>query len=209
MHKFLFGSVLFISASVAVAKPLIALDPFGSGLEFSEPTRSMPAEHPLYHRVSIEPLIGMTGHVGTPFTRFVGDKELYESLQQSLSDANMVAEPAAAKARLTVTWLGLDAPMTIGIGSHAKVRMRYDLRRVDNGQTIFSREIETQAASRGGDATVRLRSTARAAIATNIASAIHCLDKAATVGAPENCSLQVGGQFPNPITQVVTTYRRR
>lgn len=42
--------------------------------------------------------------------------------------------------------------------------VRYDLRGVDNGQTIFSREIATQAHFNGGNAAKRAKGTARDAI---------------------------------------------
>jgi hypothetical protein len=189
-----------LGAGAAAAKPAVALDPYAGGLTFSQAPGPLAPDHPLYHRVALAPLAGMPDRVGALFNRFADPKEVSGALHDALAGAGMAADaPAAAKARLTVTWLGLEAPIKIGFSSHATARIRYALTRVDNGQTIFARDIVTEVKAKGGDGAKRLQGTARAAIAANIASAIFCLDKAAYGQAPADCALGVSGRFDAPI----------
>ena len=198
--RILLLAAALLGAGAAQAKPPVALDPYAGGLTFSKAPARLAPDHPLYHRVALEPRAGMPDRVGHLFSKFADPKEVSGALRDALAGAGMAAEaPAAPKARLSVTWLGLEAPLKIGFSSHATARIRYALTRADNGQTIFTRDIVTEVKAKGGDGAKRLQGTARAAIAANIASAIFCLDKAAYGLAPADCALGVSGHFAAPV----------
>lgn len=200
---------LLLVPAAAMAKPAVSLEPFNRGLSFTpEAPRPLPPEHPLYHRVALDPLAGVPARVGPVLNTIASGREFEDALRQSLIAANFAASDGAPKARLTVTWLNFDAPMKISFSSSATSQLRYELRRIDNGELIFSRDIVTQTRASGGNAVDRFKGTGRAALQANIASALLCLDKAAYGTAPQDCALHPTGSFRAPIMVAVPVYRR-
>jgi hypothetical protein len=200
--------LLLLSAvpAAADAKPNRALLPFEGRYGFGpEAPRALPADHPLYGRVILETAAaGVHGQNAGAKSR-----EWDEALRSTLASGNMLArDPADARVRLTVRWRSLDVPFRIGISSRATMAALYELRRIDTGQVIFSREIVTQVQARGGNAATRAKGTGHAAVAANLASAFLCMDKAAFGHAPANCALSPTGSFPAPIAVVTPVYRR-
>lgn len=195
--------MLLAAASPAVAGPRVSLLPFESGLGFA-PARpqALQPDHPLFERVTVEPVQNMPGRIGSFLAPVTNPDEFNAALRQTLASANMLAGPDTARARLRVTWRQFDLPFRIGLSSRAMVSVHYELSRIDNGQVIFEREIVTQAESRGGEASARARGTGRAAVLANIASLTLCLDKAAVQWAPSDCALRPTGRFSAPITVV-------
>jgi hypothetical protein len=150
--------------------------------------RSLPKEHALYRRLVIEPVQSMPERVGSFLVPIVKPAQLDQALLATFTDANMIAVEKPS-ARLTVTWRSIDAPARISNSSHATVVIGYELRRIDNGATIFRRDITTRSSASGGDGAERLKANARMAIQRNIASIVACLDKAAYGTAPPDCAI--------------------
>jgi hypothetical protein len=191
MRYLLIPASLLIAAPVA-AKPLVPLaPPVGAAVHsVGAGPRSVPADHPLRGRITVEPVAAMPKRVGSLLIPVAKPAEFDTALKLALEHSNMLAGPEAApKARLHVTWRWLDAPAKIGFSAKARVAIAYELRRIDTGQTIFQREVTSEARTTGGgDASLRLRHNARAAIQRNIAGAITCLDLAAYGRAPADCA---------------------
>jgi hypothetical protein len=207
MRIMVLASLMLVSSAVDAKAP-VALNPFAGGLSFSETPRPLPPDHPLYRRIMLEPIADLPDRIGSMLNPITSGRELSAAVAATLAAGNMSADsPSGAKVRLTVTWLPLDAPLKIGPGAKAIARVRYELRRIDNGQAIFAREIVTRTRSTGGNAADRYKGTARAAILANLASAIVCFDKAAIGIAPADCALEVGGQFSAPIERTTIRYR--
>lgn len=207
--------ISIVAASLAIATAFPAqsktfpLQPIGLPFAPDSP-RPLTPDHPLYRQVALDPVIDMPGNVGKFLVPITSAKELNEALRETLDRANMLA-PAGAqpKAKLVVRWVGLDAPQKIGFSSHATASLSYTLMRVPSGEQLFRRDIVTAASSNGGDASDRLRGTARLALLTNLASAVVCLDKAAYQRAPADCALTpgMGYRAQNPVTMTVIPRR--
>jgi hypothetical protein len=194
MLKRLLLPLLLLGAPIA-ADARVPLAPTTPGA-FPIPVPAVAADHPLRNRIAVEPVVGMPRKVGSWLHPITNPAEFDAALRQTLSDTAMLAEAGAPpRARLTVTWREIDAPARIGMGSRAAVLIGYELRRVDNGATIFQRDIRTHSNSRGGDASERLKSNARAAILANIASVTLCLQRAAVAPAPADCAIDVQGRM--------------
>ena len=191
MRYLLIPASLLIAAP-ALAKPLVSLTPLVGTFPHSigAGPRSVPDDHPLRGRIAVEPIAAMPKRVGTLFVSVAKPAEFDTALKLALEHSRMLAGPEAApKARLHVTWRWLDAPGKIGNSAKASVAVAYELRRIDTGQTIFQREVTSEAKTTGGpDASQRLRHNARLAIQSNIAAAITCLDLAAYGRAPADCA---------------------
>jgi hypothetical protein len=185
-----------IALGLAAAAPTDAalaksfpLQPIGLPFAPESPT-PLPPTHPLYQRVALDPVADMPDKVGKFLIPITSAKEMNEALRQTLERANMLAPPGVQpKARLLVRWVGVNAPQKISFSSEATATLSYTLFRVENGQELFRRDISTASRSTGGDASDRLKGTARLAILTNLASAVLCLDKAAYQRAPADCAL--------------------
>lgn len=176
------------SPSAALAKAF-PLNPIGLPFAPDSPKPLSP-DHPLYRQVALDPVADMPSKVGSFLVPITSAKELNDALRQTLESANMLAPPGSQpKVRLVVRWAGLKAPAKISASSEATASLSYSLIRVDTGQELFRRDISTFSRSTGGDASDRLKGTARLAILTNLASAVVCLDKAAYMGAPADCAL--------------------
>lgn len=210
MRILAFMLLVMAATTPAAARPRIALDPFAGTLDFApERPRAVGSDHPLYRRVLFESVSAMPARVGPAFTPVSNAGEFNAAVRDAFAGANLLAaSPGEARVRLKVTWRRFDLPFRISLSSRATVAVNYELSRIDNGQVIFSREIVTEARATGGDAATRARETGRAAIATNLASATFCLDRAAVQGAPANCTLRPIGRFSAPIVVPVPVFRR-
>ena len=193
---------LAVAATPAAAVARTRLNPFASSLGFEpERPRVVDADHPLFGRLIVEDVQEMPSRIGSVFAPISSELEFNAELRATFESAHMLAaSPGEAQARLRIIWRQLDQPYHIGLSSHATVTVNYELSRIDSGEIIFSREIVTEAAFRGGNATIRARETARAAITANIASAALCIDRTAMQQAPQDCALRPVGSFSAPIT---------
>lgn len=199
------------NGSAVAARPIPSLNPFSGSLGFApERPRAVAPDHPLFGRITVEGVQGMPGRIGSFLMPVTSAAEFNDALRDTLAGANMLAaSPGAARFRLRVSWRRFDLPFRISVSSRAQVAVHYELSRIDNGQVIFSREIATGAQARGGNAAERARGTGRAAVATNIASAALCLDKAAILPPQQqSCLLSPVGSFSAPIAVSVPVYRR-
>jgi hypothetical protein len=151
--------------------------------------RAVPAEHALHRRITIEPIAGMPKPIGKFLVPIAKPEQINEALRTSFDRAQMLAGPAGAGAKLFVTLRSFDVPWKIGASHDATLTMGYELRRIDNGQVVFQRDITTHSRGSGGDAAERMKLNARLAVQKNIASAIACLDKAAYGAAPADCTI--------------------
>jgi hypothetical protein len=203
MRYFLVPASLLLAAPLS-AKPLVPLaPPVGNALHsVGAGPRTVPANHPLRGRIVVEPVAAMPKRVGTLFVSVAKPAEFDGAIKTALEQSGMLAAPQAApSARLHVTWRWIDAPAKIGSSAQAKVAVAYELRRIDSGQTIFQREVTSEARTTGGrDASQRVRHNARKAIQRNIAAAIICLDLAAYGRAPGDCA-------PGRAEGQIVTYR--
>ncbi|HYI63877.1 MAG TPA: hypothetical protein VEW71_03220 [Allosphingosinicella sp.] len=187
---------LLLAAVPVAAQARLPLTPTGPEARFPVPVRAVATDHPLFNRISVDPVAGMPRRVGSWLHPITNPAEFDAALQQTFRDTAMLAGPGTApRARLSVTWREIDAPVRIGAGSRASVVIAYELRRIDTGATIFQREIRTASSSRGGDASERLKANARAAILANIASVTLCLQRAAVGPAPADCAINVEGRM--------------
>jgi hypothetical protein len=177
-------AALVLVATPALAKDTVPLSPIG--LPFGpEGPRRLPADHVLSGTILLDGIDALPEKLG-PAKR---DK-FVSALGDTLALLGMLAtDPSKARFRLTPVWVGLDSPFKISIKNRATVHMSWRLTRIDTGQTIFSRQIDTSAEASGGSAAERVRGIERVALMTNIASAAACLDKAAYGNAPTNCAL--------------------
>ena len=193
---------LAVASTPVAAFSRIPLDPFAGSLGFEpERPRAVGSDHPLFGRLIVEDVQSMPSRIGSVFNPVSSEREFNAALRATFESANMLASsPDQAQARLRITWRRFDSPMHIGLTSRATVAVNYELSRIDDGQVIFSREIVTEAEFRGGNATIRVKETGRAAISANIASAALCIDKAAMQQAPQDCALRPVGSFSAPIT---------
>ena len=192
--------LLALAATPAAAKPALPLGPFQIVLPYApESPKPLAPDHPLYRQIVLDPVQGMPKKIGGFLTPITNAEEFGDTLRTTLEQANMLASAGKRPgARLSVLWRSIDAPAKISFSSSATVTVTYLLRRVDTGQTIFQRDIVTLLKSKGGDASERLKGNARLAITANLASAIVCLDKAATGPAPADCALRPLGTFQAP-----------
>lgn len=203
---------LLILAALAAPIPQavaadVPLSPIGLPFKPLAPSAVKP-DHPLYHHILLEPVIDMPAVVGTSASLGImgaAKRASFEkALRETLNKLNLLSPDAAqAKVRLTPRWIGMDAPFKISFSSNATVRMGWALTRIDNGQTIFQRDIETSAESRGGDGSARATGVGRIALMTNIASAMSCIDKAAYGQAPANCALTPDFAYSAPTYTII------
>jgi hypothetical protein len=195
MRHFLLPASLLVAAP-ALAAPLVSLTPpVGAAFHsIGVGPRSVPDDHPLRGRIAVEPIAAMPKRVGSLLIPVTKPVEFDTALKLALDHSKMLAGPdAAPKARLLVTWRWLDAPARISARADARVAIAYELRRIDNGQTLFQREVRTGSRATGGAASQRIRHNARMAIQHNIAAVVSCLDEAAYGRAPDDCAAWVRG----------------
>lgn len=194
---------LGLLSAPAIAKDGTSLSPVG--LPFSPETpRALPADHPLHGSILLVGTEALPDKLG-PVRRdaFAG------AVRDSFERLGMLAtDPSKARFRLTATWVGLDSPFRISIASRATVRLAWRLTRIDDGRTIFEREIATSAESRGGMAPERKRGVERVALMSNIASVALCLDKSAYGRAPSDCALTPGFSYQAPSAPTIIFMRR-
>lgn len=181
------GSVL-PSAAAANDIPMMAI-----GLPFApESPAPVAASHELYQQIGVEEIVGLPPTVKSSNLNFIAAAKrssINEALSASLRRMNMLApDPSAAKARLIVTWRGIQPPVRDSRHA-ATVTLHYRLVRSTNGEQLFEREITTTAEGRGVDLVQLENGLARAAIAANFASIAYCLDRAPSGTAPSNCAL--------------------
>ncbi len=194
---------LLIGATPAAANPPFPLAPFGLPYSPEAPV-PLPADHPLYRKVAIDPIVGMPEKVGAFLAPITKRVEMDEAIRETLDKANMLA-PAGTppKFRLSVRWVSFFAPQKISFSSEASAEIAYTLTRIDSGAQIFTRIIRTAATARGGDGTARLQGNARMALTTNLASAWVCMDKAAYGNAPADCALTALARFQAPRPPII------
>jgi hypothetical protein len=166
----------------------------GVGLPYAPETpRPVAATHPLYQRIAVAEIEGLPPTVKSSALNWIAAAKrssINRALADNLRAMTMLAPDAtAAKARLSVRWIGSDTPFRLGGSNAASVTFAYRLTRIDTGQTLFDRQITTSAEGGGGDASMRDNGIVRAAIATNFASAAYCMDRAAFGAAPADCAL--------------------
>lgn len=166
----------------------------GIGLPYAPETPTpLAATHPLYQRIDVVDIEGLPSIVKSTSLNWIGAAKrssVNKALRDSLKDMHLLAlDTTAARVRLTARWVGSHTPIRISTRNRASVTLHYRLVRIDNGQELFSREITTSAEGGGVDAAMRDNGIARAAIATNFASAANCLDRAAFGSAPADCAL--------------------
>lgn len=201
-------AAMTLVSSPVTAKPAFSLQPFDAPTFALQGLRPLPANHPLYRRVRLEPIADMPAKVGGFLAPITNAQEMSEALRATLEGANMLApDPATAKAQLSVRWVELDAPQNLSFSSKATASLDYSLVRIDNRQEIFRRSITTYARSQGGDGTKRFKGNARLAILSNLASAILCLDKAAFGQAPPDCALKPMISFRAPAPRIMIPIR--
>ncbi len=181
---------------LAAATPALADDipMIGVGLPYAPETPTpVTATHPLHHRIAIEEIEGLPPTIKSSALNWIAAAKR-SSVNKALGDnfdrMNMRAPDAgSSRARLSVRWIGSDTPFRIGTSNEASVTFAYRLVRIDNGQTLFEREITTSVKGGGVDAGMRDNGIVRAAIAANFASAANCIDHAAFGVAPADCAL--------------------
>ncbi|CCW20061.1 hypothetical protein EBBID32_44320 [Sphingobium indicum BiD32] len=173
-----------IGAAPSPDIPLVAI-----GLPFA-PEKPMPVarDHPLYHRVAVGDVEGITAIV-----RFKAAPpgRLHKGLRETLDRMNLLApSDGEARVRLVATWQGLDSPASLLVASkETTATLHYQLVRIDNHQVLLDRTIATTVKGEGSALDGGM-GMARAAIAANFASAAACMDKAAYGRAPDDCALQ-------------------
>jgi hypothetical protein len=163
------------------------------GLPFAPESPAPVAEtHQLYQQIEVAEIIGLPPTVKSSRLNFIAAAKrssINDALVTSLRRMNMLApDPATAKARLIVTWRGIQPPIR-GSRHAATVTLHYQLLRVANGEQLFEREVTTTAEGSGFDLVMLENGLARAAIAANFASIAYCLDRAPGGTAPANCAL--------------------
>jgi hypothetical protein len=178
----------FPGAAAANDIPMMAI-----GLPFApESPAPVAASHELYQQVDVEEIVGLPPTVKSSNLNFIAAAKrssINDALSASLRRMNMLApDPSAAKARLIVTWRGIQPPIR-GSRNAATVTLHYQLLRSSTGEQLFEREITTSAEGRGVDLVMLENGLARAAIAANFASIAYCLDRAPSGTAPANCAL--------------------
>lgn len=176
------------TAAAANDIPMMAI-----GLPFAPESPAPVAEtHELYQQIDVEEIVGLPSAVKSSSLNFIAAAKrssINKALVASLKRMNMLAlDPATAKARLFVTWRGIEPPVR-GSRNAATVKLHYRLVRVDTGEQLFEREVTTSAEGRGVDLVQLENGLARAAIAANFASIANCLDRAPSGTAPANCAL--------------------
>ena len=169
--------------------PMVAI-----GLPFAPETpKAVASTHPLYQRIDIGEIENLPPTVRSSTLNFIAAAKrssVNKALRESFQRMNLLApNTTAARARLIVSWQGSHTPLRIATRNVATVTLRYKLVRMDNGQVLFDREIVTSAEGGGADAVMRDNGIVRAAIATNFASAAHCLDHAAFGTEAQDCAL--------------------
>lgn len=203
--------VMMLMAGTAIAEnPVqakdVPLSPVGFPFDPVAPQPLTP-QHPLYHRIALDPVAEMPSVVGSGATGgLIGTAKrssFEKALAETLEKLNMLAPTEAdAKVRLSPKWIELDSPLRISFSSHATAQLAWRLTRIDNGQEIFSREIETSAESRGGSGNDRAVGVGRVALMANIASAVVCIDKAAYGKAPDDCALKPAFTYRAPTVRI-------
>ena len=198
-----FSVALVIAAQSlpAIAKSPVSLNPFAGAISFSpHRPKAVTAGHPLAASIVVDPIVDAPAKTGIMLNTYMKNAEINEGLVSGLRSAGMVAaDPRAAKFRLTATWLEFNAPFRISFSSKATVIVRYELRRIDTGAVIFSRDVTTFAKASGGEGSARQKATARASVAANFAGTIHCLQEAAYGRAPQDCAVSPVGSFSTPM----------
>ncbi|WP_242125970.1 hypothetical protein [Sphingobium sp. Sx8-8] len=186
--------MLFASAFNPVEAMAQEIPLVGIGLPYSpESPRPLVPAHPLYQRIEVGEIEGLPPTIKSSSLNWIAAAKrssINMALRESLERMNMLASnTGAARARLIVGWGGDSTPFRIARRNRTTVTMHYRLIRIDNGQLLFDRDISTSVEGGGVDASMRDNGIVRAAIATNFASAVNCLDHAAFGEAPADCAL--------------------
>ncbi|QDZ07707.1 hypothetical protein FPZ24_09565 [Sphingomonas panacisoli] len=198
MLRFSALAALALVATPAAAKDAVGLSPIGLPFGPDGPRR-LPTDHVLTGAIVLDGADALPQKMGS-----AKRDQFATALSETLAQLGMLAtDPAKARFRLTPVWVGLDSPFKISFKNRATVHMSWRLTRIDTGQTIFARQIDTSAESSGGDASARVRGIERIALMTNIASVAACLDKAAYGKAPTNCALTPGFTYRAPSPPMV------
>jgi hypothetical protein len=181
----------------------VPLSPIGLPFQPGAP-KAVAADHPLYHRIALDPVADMPNVVGASATGGImgaAKRSSFEkALRETLEKLNLLApSESEAKVRLSPRWINMEAPFKISFSSRAIVRMGWSLKRIDNGQPLFDRDISTAAESKGGSGSERAIGVGRVALMTNIASAVRCIDLAAYGQAPQDCALTPDFTYKAPI----------
>lgn len=195
-RNILLAGVAFAAAPVAAMAP-VSLEPLGATFAPESPA-AVGADHPLYRGVSFEAVEDMPKRVGPFYAPITSAKEMNEAVRRTLDAAKLLA-PAGAhpKATLKVRWVALDAPVKISFSSEATATLGYTLTAAD-GRLLLQRDIRTHTEAEGGVASERLRGNARLAIATNLASALVCLDRAGQGRDTGECTLTPTAEYRAP-----------
>lgn len=203
MIRLLAAIALILVAAPAVAKQDVPLSPIGLPFGPDGPRR-LEAGHPLFGTVTIAGMEALPDRVG-PAKR----ESFAAALTTTLDRLGMLAsDPARARFRLTPVWVAMDSPFKISFSSKATVRMGWRVSRIDNGKTIFSREIATFAQSTGGSAPERRKDVERVALMSNIASAVRCIDRTALGKPPADCALTPGFGYRAPTPPLIVFISR-
>lgn len=201
MKKQLFVCAVIIASATPALARKVSILPFDTTLGFTPaaPTVIGP-DHPFYHSIEVEPIVGMPEKLGAFLVSFTKRLEVQDALQRTIVTSGLGAPAGTAPTfRLTMTWLSFSAPQKISFSAHATVSVRYELTRITTGEVIFRRDITNSVESKGGDGAERLKGTARSAILASLASATWCLERSPLGGAPADCTLHPIGQFGEPL----------
>lgn len=208
--RYLTLALLALVAAPASASNEVPLSPLGLPMA----PKPLTPEHPLYHRIALDPVADMPNVVGASATAgFIGAAKrssFDKAVRETLEKLNMLAPTDAdARFRLSPRWLGMDAPFRISFSSRATARLDWKLNRIDTGQQIFRREIATPSEAKGRDGSLRAVGVGRMALMTNIASAAVCIDAAAYGHAAADCALTPGFRYEAPRASARFVYYRR
>lgn len=189
---------LILSAPPAYARDDVPLSPIGMPFAPAAPNAVTP-DHPLYRTITLTGIDLLPAKLG-PAKRAA----FVAALTDALDRLQMLSkDPATARFRLTPRWLNMDSPFRVSFSSRATARLAWQLERIDDGRTIFRREIATTAESRGGSASERKKGVERVALMTNIASVAACLDKAAYGRAAADCALTPNFTYHAPAPPLI------
>ena len=195
--------VLGLAAAPAIAREDMPLSPVG--LPFSPATpRVVPTDHPLHGSIRLVGIDALPDKLG-PVKRDAFAAAVTDTLKRL---DMLAADTSKARFRLTPIWIGLDSPFRISATSRAASHLVWRLTRIDDGRTIFEREITTSVQSSGGSAPERKRGVERLSLMSNIASVALCLDKSAYGRAPADCALTPGFSYRAPSVPMITFLRR-
>jgi hypothetical protein len=202
LGTFLLAAVA-LSAAPALASGDHSLEPLGRAFAPESPV-PLDANHPMYRGVAFDAIEGMPKRVGPFYAPITSTKEMNEAVRRTLDAANLLAPSGSQpKATLRMRWVAFDAPVRVSSGSEATATLSYTLTSAD-GRQLLDRDIRTHTEAEGGVASERLRGNARLALATNLASALVCLDRAGRGHDAGNCTLRPAVDYiaPAPVIPI-------